>query len=244
MKGKKFVIFGDSVQRHFARMINVMMNARNDTPLFEATTAKYTEYYNCSQALERSRCSSPKQYCAEVFQPFCGPGKTIVTATYVPSPFLNFPCPFSAWIKGVVTNDTVLVLNTGPHFSASVLSELPRVLNAVRRHAPRAIVFWRTTPEAIAPQNFSLVPRRCAEYIGYDAHPSYHHTDFKLQNEQIKKLLWNDFPWVLLLDVVYMSGFRSDAMRDYLHPLTGSHLEWWVVVLFHALLILKDLQVL
>jgi hypothetical protein len=67
---------------------------------------------------------------------------------------------------------------------------------------------------------------------------SYGWSHFHRQNELIAALIRTRFPSIVFLDVEYMTSFRADSHKDYVHPCIPGWADWWLVLISHALILL------
>jgi hypothetical protein len=146
------------------------------------------------------------------------------------------------WLQEV-TNNTIVFLNRGAHFqeTAKLVFQVRLVLGHLSRNFPGALLFYRATNLPIPLANFTSEPSRdpfpvdvLAKYPESRETHGWRH--FHEQNEAVKKLVRNEFPQVIYLDIEYMTRFRTDSNRDPLHACVPGVTSMWWTLFSHALI--------
>ncbi|KAI9002036.1 hypothetical protein DFJ74DRAFT_714178 [Hyaloraphidium curvatum] len=141
------------------------------------------------------------------------------------------------WSTGLAGFPGVLVLNRGSHYENDTLyvSSWRSALSHLRRAAPRAIVFARTTPPGH--ENCSLIRAPLDVPQPWCGLP-HHWGSFYRQNHLLGALLRDEFPGVILLDVSFATALRGDGHKggaDCLHYVTWEAGNAWADMLGNAL---------
>jgi hypothetical protein len=150
------------------------------------------------------------------------------------------------WIHDV-TNSSIVFLNRGAHFQANtsrILSQLRVVFTYLQVHIPGALVFYRATNIPVPTDQFTNEPSKAPLSLeallnatgSNSLLHSYGWLHFSEQNAQVRRLVREEFPHVVYLDIEYLSRFRTDSNRDALHSCVPGVTSTWWALFTHALM--------
>ena len=134
-----------------------------------------------------------------------------------------------------VDKNTVVFMNRGSHPAPTVevVATLRDTLSELQRRGARVVYRNTAIPMAMAlrtdePRNATPPLVIEHDYWGWDL--------IVEQNKVVPAMLATEFPWVTLIDVAYMSGFRTDSHIDPVHYCHPGAADWYWPLFFDSLL--------
>lgn len=151
------------------------------------------------------------------------------------------------WLH-LVTNNTVLILNRGAHYTPTprLLVDLADTFARVRAHAPGAGIIFRNTPtghmNVTRYKRSRPLRKRLAKNV---SPPAWHWLEIDAQQEAVQALV-ADFSTraggdVIHLDVASQTALRADHHNDPLHYCTPGPVDHWVALIQAVLTAPRDI---
>jgi hypothetical protein len=101
-------------------------------------------------------------------------------------------------------------------------------------------VFYRATvlpvPEHLISKRPRPDPLPLAELRNASVPAAYGWAHLHEQNVELRKIMRNEFPNYVFLDIEYMMRFRTDTRRDPIHPCVPGFADWWLAFFTDALM--------
>ena len=240
MKGRNFMVVGDSMSTEFSTSLKNRMYEG-----VEQATVKCTQCYHICEHNFTMPC---QEFVGAEYLNFTHfdyrndrLSLTDVKIHDYKTLFLENP-----WFKKVGEgNIDVLLLNRGAHYALTdiLLKEINETLTAVRHTYPDVTIIWRNTPRGHTEEerkNF-LGPPLSKNYTAPLDLP-WNWGDIQGQNPAVRDLIVNHFPGILFMDVVTSTVLRSDAHFDGYHYCVPGPLDTWVNFFLYAMNVANSLS--
>jgi hypothetical protein len=238
--GRNILIVGDSTQATFHRtllsqMLPQFMSEEEDHDQFDPCPG------HCICCIEQEKHPTDNVLPSKVM--FIRNDYLSVTRTQHIPDGIKRNVELFEWLH-YVTNDTILILNRGAHYVETpiVIRELRQTLTTVRNHARGALTLFRSTHGGHDPlfTGHRLVPLLRPQL--YEGHPEWRWNDIPKQNRDIKRLIYDEFPGIVYLDITYLMALRPDNHIDGLHYCIPGPVDWWVPFMYNALYKMEELK--
>lgn len=154
-----------------------------------------------------------------------------------------------AWTSHISRlNASILFMNTGAHYQSDValLDNLGTAFALLATSFPNLSIFYRNTPHGHpnCHEKFHAAPSNdsrdiTVSLVAFDLlQPDYHWSKFAHQNKLVLRMIEEQFPQVLIVDVASSTNLRGDShisVDECLHYCLPGPIHSWVVMHSYAL---------
>ena len=170
----------------------------------------------------------------------------LTNITYKDKSFFEY-----SWIE-YLNNTSIMIVNRGAHYENNIklINDITNTINYITNYYSNILIIWRNT--AIGFNEDDYISTRYKEPLNHTQQQThinhinlpYHWSEFKIQNNLIKKLINNNFlNWnILYWDIFHLTSYRSDSHKDGLHYcLSGfSPIDSWTEIFSYIINIFID----